>query len=505
MRREKIKKYWYYALPCLIIMLGILLRLKGLLINPSFWHDECAVAWNIKFKSYSELFGVLRFLQMAPPFFLIATKLMTKFLGFSEIVFRLIPFIFGCLSIVGFYFLAAKTLKVQSSVFWAVFLFAINQELINYSFEFKPYGVDVFFTIITLLFFINLNLEKLNAKKTLLYGLLLALIPWCSFVSVFIIVGGLLNLAIKNFRTDLKKKIILAIPIILSFLIYLKIYLISNYFGLKSDLQDYSYLLNSQNGSHMVNFWQNYFITLSPKHFLYLLINNIRYFLAPVQYVLFPLILLIWGIIIYAREKSTFFNVTISSFLIFVIASILHIYPFAERLILFFIPIFLLYIIKPLDLASQGELSTNKKIKLFIILILTFFTAYPQISATNDFINAKNINRGEYPKEMLQIIVNQGKPNDKIVITAVSNTEFAYYSSFYNLKNEIIQQPNTEKSQEKYLNFLNTLKPGYYWIYSPFDYATNQVNPWIESWAQTHQVLYKFKDLNSTLMYVYVK
>ena len=68
---EVIKKNIYWILLGFIIFLGLILRLKGLISNPSMWHDECALAWNILEKSYGELFEKLRFLQVAPPMFLV--------------------------------------------------------------------------------------------------------------------------------------------------------------------------------------------------------------------------------------------------------------------------------------------------------------------------------------------------------------------------------------------------------------------------------------------------
>lgn len=483
MRRENLKKYWYSILPCLVILLGILLRLKGFLANPSFEHDECAMAWNIKFKDYFELFGILRFLQVAPPFFSVITKFLTQFLGFSEMVFRLIPFLAGCLSIIAFYFLASKTLKVKSTIFWAVFLFAINQTLINFSFELKHYSLDVFFTIICLLFFVNLNIEKLNKIKSFIYGTFLATIPWFSFVSMFIIAGGFWNLLINKNKSDLTKKTILILPVIISGLIYLKLYLINNY-----------------TGTSMISGWQNYFITLNPIHFLHLLAESIRYLFFPIHYVLFALILFVWGLIIHYKEKSIFSNVAISSFIMFIIASFMHIYPFGERVITFLIPIYLLFMLKPLDLASF-----DKKFKLFIILVLTFFIVYPEITSAEIFIHTKHISRGENPREMTKFLVENLKPNDNIFVNNASNTEFEYYSSFYNFKNNVIRERLANKPDSKYLTLLNSLPKGYYWFYLPFDYPHSQVSPLILSWIQTNKILLNYANNRSILIYVYVK
>lgn len=477
-----LKKHGYTILLGLVILLGVLLRLKGLLINPSMWHDECALAWNIKFKGYLDFFGILRFMQMSPPFFMVMAKIITKIFGLSDISLRVLPFLAGIASIFAFYPLAVKTLKSKPVILWAVFFFAINPRLINYSFEFKPYSFDVLFTIICLLFFINLDIEKLSIKKAVLYGVLLSIVPWFSFVSIFIIAGAAINLFFKNIKSNVSKKIILFIPLIISCLIYLKIYLINNY-----------------TGTHMVDYWQKSFVTSNPLFFLHLLVENIKYFFFPVKFVLFPLILLIWGTVIFYREKSQFINISVISFILLVIASFLRFYPFTDRLVLFLIPIFLLIIIKPLDSASF-----DKKIKLFITLFLMFFTFYPQLITVNNFVHIKSFSRGEHPREMMDFMLKNIKPEDNIFINNTSDTEFAYYSSFHNIKNNVIQERVTNKPKEKYLNFLNNLRKGYYWFYLPYDSCRIPVRPLITSWIQTKEVLYSYKNNKSVLMYVYV-
>ena len=107
---SNLKKNIYWILLSFVVFLGFVLRLKGLTANPSMWHDECALAWNSLEKNYVELFGKLRFLQVAPPMFLIVSKLLASIFHVKNHIFacdfvlRLIPFFFGSLSIVMFYF-----------------------------------------------------------------------------------------------------------------------------------------------------------------------------------------------------------------------------------------------------------------------------------------------------------------------------------------------------------------------------------------------------------------
>lgn len=476
------KKYGYAILLGLVVLFGVLLRMKGLLANPSFWHDECALAWNIKFKTYTELFGILRFLQVSPPFFLVLTKLITKIFGFSEISFRLLPFTFGIASIIAFYFLAENAIKSKVVAIWAVFFFAINQTLINYSFEFRSYGLDVFFGVVCLLFFINLDAEKLNVKKAALYGALLSIVPWFSFTSVFIIAGGVLNILFQIIKDKSKTFLFtisyLLFPLIISILIYTKIYLLNNY-----------------TGTHMVSDWQQSFLTLNPLHCLSLLINNLRYFFFPMPFVLFGLILFFWGIIIFYKEKSVFIKILTPTFVLFIIASLLHIYPFSTRLILFMLPIFLLFIIKPLDSVLH-----EKKLKLFTVLLLMFFTFYPQIVMVNRFIHAKDIARGEHPREMMEILIKNIMPSDIVIVSNDSNTEFAYYSSFYDIKNQIIQEPQ-KINHEKFLDSLEKKKN--YWFYLTFQ-DSKMIQDWISQNSPKIKLVYG-NSINDYLLYVYIK
>lgn len=470
----------------IIFILGISLRAKGFFGNSSFWHDECALAWNIKFKTYGDFFGVLDFEQAAPPFFMILTKFLTNIFGFSEKVFRFIPFLISCLSLFAFYFLAKNVLNKSFSVLLAVFLFAINQTLINYAFEFKPYALDVFFSIICVLFFINLQNFQTRAKL-ILSSLFLAIIPWFSFPSVFVIAAGItiiLFKALKN-KNNLLHFTFFFLPFLVSALIYLKIYALNNF---------------AHNA--IVDFWQPYFIT-GGKNFLWMLGNNLKFFFPSVKFVLLELILLIGGAVIFYKEKSNFFYISVISFLSVILLSALHIYPFMERLVLFLLPMVLLFVIKPLDVISKNKKTTS----VFIVLIFVL-TFYPQIALTKQLITSEKFDKEEYAREMMATMMKQIKPNDKIFVNSPSEVESAYYSSFYDKKNSKKQEKIKKVIKENYINELNSLKRGNYWFYLPIDYHNIPTIPWVDEWAKSKQVIYynKFNgQYPSLLMYVIVK
>lgn len=485
------KKYLFKITLIIIFLLGIFLRAKGFWDNCSFWHDECALAWNIKFKTYSDFFGVLNFQQAAPPFFMVLTKFLTKFFGFSEKVFRFIPFLASFLSIFAFYFLAKQVLNKNFSVLLAVFLFAINQTLINYAFEFKPYSLDVFFSIICVLFFINY--QNIQTKSKLIFSsLLLAIIPWFSFTSILIIAACIVINIFKILKNKSKNLYlpftIYHLPVIVSGLIYLKIYALNNY--AHNAIRD---------------FWQPYFIT-SGKSFFWMLTNNIQFFFPPIKFILLEIILLVWGAVIFYKEKSDFFYISTISFLSVILLSILHIYPFMERLVLFLLPMVLLFMVKPLDL-----ISSNKKTASVLIILIFTMTFYPQIALTKQLLDSKKLDKGEYAREMMATMMQKIKPQDKIFVNSPSEEEFAYYSSFYNKKYEKKQEKIKNVIKYDYVNELNSLPRGNYWFYLPIDYHNIPTIPWVEEWAkngQGQQVIkyYKFNgQYPSLLMYLETK
>lgn len=482
------KKYWYSVLICSIILLGILLRLKGLLINPSMWHDECALAWSVKFKTYMGLFGDLRFGQVAPPLFMVAAKFVVNLfnaqntLGMCDLAMRVVPFFCGCLAIGVFYLISKELFQTKKAVILSLFFFAVNNVLIQYSFEFKQYESDMFFVLLLILFFIKLNLQNINYKKLVFASLGIALTVWFSFVSVFFIAAGFINLVVK--RKNFKKIFWLYLPIFISILLYLKFYILGTY---------------HDNGKGMIGFWGNEFILPNFSNFLYLFVENIRYFFFPVKFILFILILSFYGIFIYLKEKKyDFVNVISLAFIFLIVASILHIYPFAKRLILFLVPIFILLITKPFD-----KISFNNKIKSFFVLIMLFFILLPQ--AQYMIINlTKNINKGEFPREMMDYMAKNLKPDDKIFLNKASNTEFYYYASFYNIKNEITQERLDNIPDKKYLQLLNNLPKGNYWFFMPYDYSPNRVIiDFIKDWTKLNaKIIFITEATQSVLMYV---
>lgn len=77
------KVNYIHILTLIIIILGIIIRTKLLILNPSYWLDTYALALNIN-NSYLEFFKPLSNFQVAPPFFLLVSKFLYNFVSFNE-------------------------------------------------------------------------------------------------------------------------------------------------------------------------------------------------------------------------------------------------------------------------------------------------------------------------------------------------------------------------------------------------------------------------------------
>lgn len=535
------KNFWFKFCIFLIAALGVFIRLNVLRQNFSLWHDECALAYNIKFRSFLGLFAPLDFNQMAPPFFTLATKVMTKLLGFKEYAFRIIPFLFGCATLPAFYVLAKKILDKKFSIIVAFALFALNTNLIKYSCEFKPYILDVFFAIVCLLFFLNLDLQAISRKKTLIYGVLLAFLPWFSLPSIFVISAGLIVLLFENFKTKNKKSLFaicyLLFAFLISCLIYLKFFLLNNY----------------SHSNYLISFWDIAFLNKSANSMLYVLLVTFDYLFQPIRYTCLAAIFLILSFAVMFVQKPKFAQISLLTLVLLLIASHFNLYPFASRLTLFIFPMLLLTFLKPLDfiifntegpteeieVSAEPKSFLEKQMKseiapldnentspairfeapsgicicrkilsvILILFYLTVFWAFPQKVVSSMFTSTYD--RKEYPREMTKLIMEKIKPSDIIYINNSSDADFAYYSSFYKLKNNVIQEKIPENiTKEEYFKKLNALPKGRYWIFAPIDFTNIEVYTWLDEWASSKKILTVVKNNekeHSLLLYIEIQ
>ncbi len=465
------EKYFYHILLCLIIFIGIILRLKGFLSNPPLWHDETALGWNILNKTYLQLFEKLRFLQVAPPLFLIFTKFLVFIFGgyknlyICDLILRLIPFLCGSSSLILFYFVAKKIFNSKWSILAGLILISLNPVLINYSFEFKPYSVDVFCVLLAIFIFLNINFKTDNIKKIYIYAISLAILPWFSFASAFVILAGFITLSFE--RENPKLYTTLLMPVIVSAVLYLKFFVLNSY---------------SDNSNGMLAFWSDKFVNKDLSNLTLLNDENIKYFFMNIPHISFGILNLcaFAGFVLLIKDKKyKYLMMSIAIYSSVVIASMGKYYPFSRRMIIFFIPILIIYITKITDIK-----------KWIIGWIIFAIILIPHFSFTGNFLSSKNINKGDFARDMMLIIAENITDKDIIVINEASNTDYFYYNSFFNLKNKIEYiKPDTSKNETIDI-MLNRLPKGSYWMFLSYDYNPQFVNikEYI-NWTKNHGII----------------
>ena len=99
-----LKKYWYFAVLCLIFTVGVALRLEAYFSGKQFHLDEGMLALSfLRNDGVLWVFRPLLSMQMAPPLFLICVKILANIFGYSELVLRFIPFLSSIIAIPAFY------------------------------------------------------------------------------------------------------------------------------------------------------------------------------------------------------------------------------------------------------------------------------------------------------------------------------------------------------------------------------------------------------------------
>jgi len=142
---EEPKAPWTLA-ALAVMAVGMAMRLWFYLYDRSMGRDESALALNIIRRSFAGLLKPLDNDQGAPIGFLMIEKLVVTVLGNHEYALRLIPVIASILALPLFYLLCREFLSQPFAVIGLIFL-AMNEKQYDYCADAKQYSVDVFLTV----------------------------------------------------------------------------------------------------------------------------------------------------------------------------------------------------------------------------------------------------------------------------------------------------------------------------------------------------------------------
>jgi hypothetical protein len=408
-------------LPWLIILIGITLRLIRYLYNPSLWFDESDTAVDIINRPFANLIEPSPDWSSKYPYgFLLLIKSAIHIFGTSEYALRLVPLLFLVLSVLLFYRVAKNHIG-PAAVIVALSLFAIIDPLIFQSSNLKPYSGDLAFALMVFIWVDHIRSGKIGIADIALAGLMGAIMVWFSYPALFVLAGAGTCLAVFGYlKRDWSRigklaviYLVWALSFIASYFIYIR-NLISNFGRSMDDLL----------------VMERAFVPLPPTSLddiKWIMDNFFEMFNNPVGLTfsgIAAFAFLIGCISIFRHNKEKFY-LLLSPILLTVLASIMHQYPFKNRLIVFLVPFMLLFI-------GEGVEFVRKRISDFsavpgIVLIGVLFV-YPVSWAA---YHAKSPTDHEKIRPAISHIKNNWQNGDVIYVHYYSQYAFEYYTKHH--------------------------------------------------------------------------
>ena len=405
----------------LVLLLGLLLRLRQYSLNLSLWLDEAMLALNITGRSFAGLARPLDYDQGAPLGFLWIIKAAESLLGNHEFSLRLFPFLAGCLALLCFWWLARQLLQPLGALF-SLLLFSVSAYVISYAAQVKQYGVDA--AVSLLLYLLGMRLLRKEPAKwdVWLLGALGALAVWCSHPAVFTLAGLGLVLIFAAFRKNDRRLAVIYVLIALFWVLnFTALYLIQ-YRSLAAN-------------PYLTGFWADFFMPLSitaPAWTLDKLsgLFNIPGGITGWLPTLAMLILFLGGLVsLFLRERRWVWMFVISLVLTLA-ASALQKYPFGGRMGLFALPALLICAGEGLDVLVR-VFGSRKLLGTAAALLLGGLLVYAPLTLAIDQALSPKMTENIAPT-MAYLQANY-HPGDGIYLYRMSIPAYRYYAPKYKL------------------------------------------------------------------------
>lgn len=330
-------KYGLLAVIFIMIVAGIIIRLKLILFNQSLWSDECSLYLNISKFDYWQFFKPLAWFQVAPPIFMVIEKFffdLFKNVLPMEMSLRLFPLFCSIATLFLLPFFVEKVYKNRTVTAITTFITAFTPYVANYSSEVKQYSCELFVSILLFMFFSFFDIKKFSKKKLVIFSIIISLAPLLSLSSFFVTVAGAVvifyNLYINRKEINLKEYS-------LCYFIPFVIIEISIYFLLIKPIYDDKY-------TELVFYWS----FVEPSMF------TLSSFYGKFSKTTFELMgdffsinysfwhLFFWGslVLLLIRNNIKLSILLLGSLAVTIFVSFAHLYPYDCRLILFLFPVF---------------------------------------------------------------------------------------------------------------------------------------------------------------------
>lgn len=399
------------------IGIPILLCLVVFMQNRSLFLDSLNLARNIGERSYVGFLSPLSYEQSAPVLFLWLSKLLSSLLGVCQYCLRLLPLS----AALGSLFFVRNVSKIfMRPLLGTIFIFWLgtHELFIRYATEYKQYMVDMFVTL--LLIHLALRFRTYTKKNFLIVSGIGALAIWLSMPSIFVLAGIVIFIFLEN-RTQRAS----LLPIVGMALL----------FALSFAIQYYYILVPAIESTHMQNFHHSFFLDGrfwnmdALAHDFGLVESMIRMIVGKSAVAIGGMILLLLlGVYTALKQKKKEMILIVFPIVAAFGASYLSKYSILQRLMLFAMPLYMLWALVGLEWVIDRALQPKMYITKMVAFIcsLALIVGFAQKQGIRYFFDPLEIEENRKPIEYMASEYKKGDKYD-IICTPLAYPAYDYY------------------------------------------------------------------------------
>jgi hypothetical protein len=392
----------------LLILAGLLLRLRAYLAARSLGRDEASLALNVIRRSFAGLLQPLDDDQGAPIGFLLLQKAAVEVFGRNEYALRLVPLLasFAALALV---VPVARRLVGPMAAVGALALFVVAEPLTFYASADKQYACDV---AVTLAILACASSRGGILGRPAWLAAVGAVGVWFSHPSAFVLAGVALAWLLVDRGGHRGKALAVAAAWASSFLVEYRIS-----------------LHQLQANDRLRNFWARWFLPFPPRS-----LGDVRaaldlvlgLFEDPVGLpaVTLAAALATIGLIALGGRDRKALVLLVAPIGFALIASACRLYPASGRLMLFTVPLFGMLIAAGLDCIREGE---RRGSKWAYVVLLAALLARPASGALIELVRPP---KGEELRAVLQTIERRRRPGDTVYVYFAAAPAYTFYTRY---------------------------------------------------------------------------
>lgn len=401
-----------------VVVLGAGLRTTAMVAGRCLWIDEAMLALNLIERSPAQLFEPLDWNQGAPVGFLLLVKAVLAVIGPSEFGLRFVPFV-GSLVGLGLFAWVTRRLLSAPGAILATVLFAASPYLISYSAECKQYATDA--TVSIGLFALSVGLLRRDAGRVKFAAIAVAgaASVWFAHPAAFVLGGiGTALLADALRARDRRRVLIASLTVCCWLASFAACYvLVLRHLGGNQYLRDY---------------WAGHFLALPPQSLgdlTWIVGHFFTFFAFPgglggteVRAGGIAALLFVLGIVGFWRERWPLAAALVLPAVFTLLASGLHQYPFAGRLLLFLVPFALIGVARG---GWMVAVALHARLPIAAVIMLAVLVLAPSLETAQEL---RRPARSEQIDDVLDAVRADWQPGDRLYVYYGAKPAFLYYT-----------------------------------------------------------------------------